>query len=100
MAETKGKIFSGESSKEFWAAINLSKQNILYDYGCKAQELEASHDDLLAACEDYIEHFDSDESDLQMKQWLDLEGIPAIRTAISKAQSKTSVQPIKSTGRK
>lgn len=34
-------IFSGESSNEFWDEVKKSNSQIIYDYGCKAQELEA-----------------------------------------------------------
>ena len=49
------KIFSGESSKDFWKAIEKAIRktvgvDILYDYGCKAQEIEQQRDDLLEAC--------------------------------------------------
>lgn len=43
------RIFSGESSKKFWNAIHKSGAKILYDYGCKAQELEAINADMLEA---------------------------------------------------
>ena len=45
------KIFSGKSSKKFWDAVNQSKQDILYEYSCKAQKLESINTDLLVACE-------------------------------------------------
>ena len=45
------KIFSGKSSKKFWDAVNQSNQDILYEYGCKAQKLESINADLIAACE-------------------------------------------------
>lgn len=44
------KIFSGEKSGDFWRAVNRTKIDILYEYGCKAQEIEQQRDDLLAAC--------------------------------------------------
>ncbi len=38
------KIFSGDESKQFWAAVNASPDSdILYDYGLKAQELETEN---------------------------------------------------------
>lgn len=43
------RIFSGKSSEKFWDAVSKSKSDIIYDYGCKAQELESIKDDLLAA---------------------------------------------------
>jgi len=45
------RIFSGKSSQKFWDAVNKYKDDILYEYGCKAQEIEQQRDDLLAACE-------------------------------------------------
>ena len=49
------KIFSGDGSRAFWKTIgkvsHFQGHAILYDYGCKAQELETSHAALLAACE-------------------------------------------------
>jgi len=38
----KSRIFSGENSRKFWDAINKAepKAGILYDYGCKAQNME------------------------------------------------------------
>ena len=50
--ENGKRIFSGKSSKIFWDAVIRSKdKDFLYDYGCKAQELEAIKADLLAALE-------------------------------------------------
>ena len=48
------KIFSGEESQKFWNEVERLEGNqypvgILYDYGCKAQELEAKYDELDAA---------------------------------------------------
>jgi len=43
------RIFSGKSSQKFWDAVNKYKDDILYEYGCKAQEIEQQRDDLLAA---------------------------------------------------
>lgn len=45
------RIFSGKSSQKFWDVVNESKNDILYEYGCKAQELESINADLLEACE-------------------------------------------------
>jgi len=44
------KIFSGENSKDFWRAVRKAQIDILYYYGCKAQEVEQQRDDLLEAC--------------------------------------------------
>ena len=45
------RIFSGLSSAKFWNAVNKSKyKDILYEYGCKAQEIEADKDELLKVC--------------------------------------------------
>ncbi len=45
------KIFSGKKSEAFWRIINNMKNKteseIMYRYGIKAQELEASHDALV-----------------------------------------------------
>jgi len=49
------RIFSGKSSQKFWDAVNKSKDDILYDYGCKAQKLEAINADLLTRFEKAIE---------------------------------------------
>ena len=50
------KIFSGKNSKDFWEAVNRAtnrtfgkNKKIIYDYGCKAQEIEQQRDDLLEA---------------------------------------------------
>jgi len=47
------RIFSGKSSQKFWDAVNKYKDDILYEYGRKAQEIEQQRDDLLAACENF-----------------------------------------------
>ena len=49
------KIFSGDDSKKFWKAIKKAQTDILFDYGCKAQEIESQRDALLAACEKAFE---------------------------------------------
>lgn len=48
------RIFSGKRSQKFWDAVNESKSNILFNYGCKAQELEQQRDDLLDVCEGFM----------------------------------------------
>jgi hypothetical protein len=37
------KIFSGNNSRKFWDAVNKAEKSpgILYEYGCKAQNMEA-----------------------------------------------------------
>ena len=37
------KIFSGNASRKFWNAVNKAEPTagVLYDYGCKAQVMEA-----------------------------------------------------------
>jgi len=41
MKKKAKRIFSGDGSERFWDAIARSRdKSLLYDYGCKAQELE------------------------------------------------------------
>ena len=45
-----------------------------------------SHDDLLARLKAYMAHFGNDEeSDAEMKRWLDSEWIPAVEEILAKA---------------
>ncbi len=44
------RIFSGRNSEKFWDAVNESQSDIIYNYGCKAQELESQRDALLEVC--------------------------------------------------
>ena len=49
-------IFRGEQSIPFWDAINAAEQEledpgVLYDFGCRAQRMERSHDDQQAEIE-------------------------------------------------
>lgn len=44
-------IFSGDNSKKYWKAVDKAMRrlvgvDILYEYGCKAQELEAENERL------------------------------------------------------
>ena len=48
------KIFSGDDSKKFWRTLRKAQIDILFDYGCKAQEIESQRDDLLEALEEAL----------------------------------------------
>ena len=68
----KPKIFSGEKSKRFWAAVwgywdmlkgkdpmdEDTRFNILYKYGCKAQDLEKELTKLKSSIDEEKRHSD------------------------------------------
>lgn len=59
------RIFSGKGSTPFWDAVNAShNRNVLYEYGIKAQELEAENARLREALE-YAQHRTSDDKIFQ-----------------------------------
>ena len=51
-------------------------------------DLMAAAPALLAAVKNYLKHFDGPERSQWVKQWLDTEGIPAMRQAIALAETQ------------
>lgn len=52
------KIFSGKNSVKFWETVNRASgknKNILFDYGCKAQEIEQQRDALREFARNFFE---------------------------------------------
>lgn len=82
------KIFSGKNSQKFWDAVNNSMNDILCNYGCKAQELEKQRDDLLERLEKttkYLEIRTKKQSKYSIPRLVDTI-IEANKVAVAKAK--------------